>query len=396
MPVFVRLLLLSIMVLLTGPAMLATGHATLARSTNEEGYGTGAVSLAQDEFGSYLEEEVTFANGDVTLAGTLTLPSTPGPHPAVVLVSGSGPQDRDEDIGATLKPFLALADGLTRAGVAVLRYDERGVGGSTGTFEGATTRDFADDAAAGIAYLLSRDEINPDQIGLLGHSEGGYVAAMLSARNDDLDFIITLAGPGLSGAELTLLQNRVLLELDGASPEEIEAQLAYLEELMTILDDPEAIATLTHDRVLAQVAALPEAERAAIEDPEAYAQMIAERVATTYATGWFAELAVYDPAVDFAQTTVPVLAIFGGLDVQVPDEKNAAAVEAALTGNDDVTIVVLPEANHLFQTATTGHPSEYATLPGEFTPDLLPTIVDWLAERFTLPEGSPQASPQSE
>src|SRR5690606_25916111 len=150
-------------------------------------------------------------------------------------------------------------------------------------------------------------------------------------------------------------------------------------------DDPEAIANLTRERVLAQVAALPEGERAAIEDPEAHAQMIAEQVAATYGTGWLAALAAYDPAPAWAQTTVPVLASVGDVEVRVPAEQNAPAVEAALAGNDDVSIVILPGANHLFQAATTGHPGEYATLPGEFTPDLVPTIVNWLAERFTLP-----------
>lgn len=383
-----RLLLLTAMVLFATPATLLHTHTSLARAVSEAEQGAATGLPATQDAGAYLEEEVTFPNGDITLAGTLTLPETPGPHPALVLVSGSGPQDRDEDIGAPLKPFLVLADELTRAGVAVLRYDERGVGESTGTFSGATTADFATDAEAAIAYLLGRDEINPDQIGLLGHSEGGLVAAMLGARSDDLDFIITLAAPGLTGAELTLLQNRVLMELEGAPPEEIEAHLAYLEALMAVLDDPEAIATLTRDRVLAQIAAMPESERASIGDPDAYAEMIAERVVATYATGWFAALAAYDPTLDWAQTTVPVLAIFGGLDMQVPAEQNAPPIETALAeaGNDDVTVVILPGANHLFQTADTGSPAEYATLPAEFTPDLIPTLTDWLREHVTIVE----------
>jgi hypothetical protein len=161
----------------------------------------------------YEVEEVAFANGDITLAGTLTLPRTPGPLPAIVLVSGSGPQDRDETLGGgiAIKPFRLLADALTRAGVAVLRYDDRGVGKSTGTFSTATTQDFAADAEAAIGYLLTREEIDPDRIGLLGHSEGGQVAAMLGARDKDLAFIISLAGPGVIGRDVLLLQNRRLM-----------------------------------------------------------------------------------------------------------------------------------------------------------------------------------------
>jgi hypothetical protein len=331
---------------------------------------------------SYVVDEVTFTNRDITLAGTLTLPEGTGPHPVIVLVSGSGPQDRNEDIGAPLQPFRVLADELTRSGVGVLRYDDRGVGESTGTFARATTHDFATDAEAAIEYLLTRDEIDPDQIGLLGHSEGGYVAAMLGARNEDLDFIILLAGPGVSGRDLIIRQNERLLEAEGSSQAEIDAQIAYLQEMITVLDDPEAVAALTYERVLEQVEGMPEEERAAIGDPEAYARGIAERVAAEYTTGWFASLLAYGPGPDLAETTVPVLAIFGGKDVQVDAEQNAPAVAAALEegGNDDVEVVVLPDANHLFQAAETGSPDEYVTLPAEFTPELLPTIVDWLRE----------------
>jgi hypothetical protein len=170
----------------------------------------------------YLVEEVTFPSGDHTLAGTLTLPSAPGPHPAIVLVSGSGPQDRDEALGGiAIRPFRLLADALTRAGVAVLRYDDRGVGQSTGDFSEATSADFAADAEAAITYLLSRPEIDPDQVGLLGHSEGGLIAAMLGARNDDLDFIISLAGPGVPGREVLTLQSRLLMEAEATGEEAV-------------------------------------------------------------------------------------------------------------------------------------------------------------------------------
>jgi len=336
----------------------------------------------------YRVEAVSFSNGDVTLAGTLTLPPTPGSHPAVVLVSGSGPQDRDETLGGgiAIKPFRLLADALTREGVAVLRYDDRGVGTSTGTFSKAVMSDFASDAGAAISYLLTREEIDPRQVGVLGHSEGGLVAAKLGARNDDLDFIISLAGPGVNGRDLLMLQNQRILEAEGATQEEIDAQLAFVEDLIKVLDDPAAVEALIYARTLEQAEALPEAERAALGDLEDYAHMVTEQAMSEFGTDWFASFLAYDPAPDWARTTVPVLAIFGDKDVQVDAEQNAPALEDALehAGNDDVEIAVLPNANHLFQEAETGSPSEYATLPAEFTPDLVPTIVNWLQNHLEI------------
>lgn len=346
---------------------------------------------ATEEALPYTVEEVTFENEDanVTLAGTLTLPPTEGPHPVVVLVSGSGPQDRDESLGGiAIKPFRLLADGLTRAGIAVLRYDDRGVGESTGDFSSAVVQDFASDAEAAINYLLTREDINPDEIGLLGHSEGGMVASMLGASNQDLDFIIALAAPGVNGLDVLMTQNRRLMEAEGASQEQVEAQLAFVDELVTVLDDPEAIEELTYQRTLEQVEALPEEERTNIADVEAYARTVAQQTAQQYSAGWFQSFLNYDPTPDWAQTTVPVLAIFGGKDVQVDAEQNAPALEAALeeAGNDDYEVVVLPDANHLFQEAETGAVSEYSTLAAEFTPDLLPTILEWLASHVTVVE----------
>ena len=343
---------------------------------------------ATEEPVPYTVEDVTFDNGDITLAGTLTLPPTEGAHPVVVLVSGSGPQDRDESLGGgiAIKPFRLLADALTRAGIAVLRYDDRGVGESTGDFAAATTDDFASDAEAAIAYLLTRDDINADEIGLLGHSEGGLVAAMLGASNEDLDFIVSLAGPGVSGRDVLLLQNRRLMEAEGATEEDIETQVAFVESLFLHLGDPAGIEQLVYEHTLAQIAALPEDQQALVGDAETYARTIAAQAAQQYGSAWFESFINYDPAPDWAQTTIPVLGLFGGKDVQVDAEQNAPALEAALeaAGNEDFEIVVLPDANHLFQAAGTGGISEYGTLPAEFTPDLLPTLINWLLARVTV------------
>jgi len=354
--------------------------------------------VVEQETVPYDVEAVTFANGDVTLAGTLTLPPTEGPHPAIVLVSGSGPQDRDETLGGgiAIRPFRLLADALTRAGVAVLRYDDRGVGDSTGTFATATTQDFASDADTAIRYLLIREEIDAGQIGVLGHSEGGLVAAILGARNPDLDFIISLAGPGVNGRDVLLLQNERILEAEDATPEQIAAQRAFIEEAITLLDDPAALEALVFRHTLEQAEALPEAERAGLGDLEQYARVVAEQALSQFGAAWFASFLAYDPAADWAQTTVPVLAIFGGKDVQVDAEQNAPAMERALAeaGNDDVEIIVLPNANHLFQEADTGGLTEYTTLPAAFTPDLVPTIVGWLQGQGFI-AGSPAATPVS-
>ncbi len=337
---------------------------------------------------SYVEEEVTFTNGDVTLAGTLTLPDGPGPFPAVILVSGSGPQDRDESLGSgiVIKPFRLLADGLTSAGVAVLRYDDRGTAESTGDFAAATTADFADDAEAGLNYLLSRDEVDPDRLGLIGHSEGGMVAAMLGARNKDLDFIIGLAAPGVKGSEIVRLQNELILRAQGATEEQIADQTAYLDESFANLDNPELIYELAYESTVAYIEALPEEERAALGDVDAYARMSAEAAAEQSRMPGFRSFVEYDPAPDWAKTTVPVLAIFGGKDFQVQVEQNAGPLEEALRsgGNSEVEIVILPDANHRFQQANTGDPSEYGSLPAEFTPDLMPSILDWLRSQGIL------------
>lgn len=341
-----------------------------------------------DEDLPYTSEEVTFESGDVTISGTLTLPEGDGPFAAAVLVTGSGPQDRDGTLGGgiNIKPQALLADGLTRAGIAVLRYDERGVGQSTGDYALATVPDFAADAEAAISYLHSREDINPDQVGLIGHSEGGMVASIIGGRNEEVDFIIALAAPGVSGGEVLLLQNQLILAADGTSQDDIDAQIAFLNEMFTLLDDPEALEAAAYEVLMREIENLSEEELAELGDPEEHARMVAQQTAQQFTSEWFQSFLTYGPAEDWAQTTVPVLAIFGGKDLQVDAEQNAPAIEAALAegGNEDFEIVLLPDANHLLQSAETGALSEYTELPNELTPDLLPTIIDWLADRVDL------------
>jgi pimeloyl-ACP methyl ester carboxylesterase len=338
----------------------------------------------------YLAEDVTFENGDVTLAGTLTLPDGDGPHPAVVLVTGSGPQDRDESLAplTTFKPFLDLADALTRAGVAVLRYDDRGVAQSTGDFAAATLDDFVTDAAAAIEYLKGRPEINTGQIGMLGHSEGGYVAARLGATNPDVAFLIAMAGPGASGADVLLVQNERILRASDASDALIQSQLDMLNAIFPLVEasDWEAVEQVIYDTAIIQYNLLTPEEQAVIGEPEPYANMQTASFMAGYQTEWFRTFLTYDPAPDWAQTTVPVLAILGELDTQVDADQNAPLIEAALTeaGNEDFEIVVLEGANHLFQKAETGSPQEYGALEAAYIDGFLSTIVDWLTARVDV------------
>ena len=336
----------------------------------------------------YTEEEVSFPGGadDVTLAGTLTLPAGEGPFPAMVLVTGSGAQDRDETIGQ-MKPFALLADALTRAGVAVLRYDDRGSGASTGNFLSATTAEFTADAIAAIQYLESRDDINPDEVGMLGHSEGGVVGAGVGAQNA-ADFIISLAGTAVGGVDLILQQNRRVMAAEGATQEQIDAQLTTLEQVLPLVvdGDLDAAMQIAREATLAAFEMLDAETQNQFGSAEQYADIAVPAAMAQLTQPWYLHFLSLNPADNWAQTTVPVLGLFGTLDVQVDAEQNAGPMEAALAeaGNEDVTIVVIPGANHLFQAATTGAVSEYGTLPPEFTPDLIPTIIDWLSDHVTL------------
>lgn len=336
----------------------------------------------------YTAEEVTFANGEITLAGTLTMPEGAGPYPVVVLISGSGPQDRDESLpGIPIKPFALIADHLTRAGLAVLRYDDRGTAQSTGDFASATSVDFASDATAAIDYLKTRPEIDPAQIGVLGHSEGGLIAAYLGARNPDIAFIISMAGTAVSGGDVLLLQNERILETAGADAATVQAQISFLEAAYPLVtaEDTEGLIAVAREYGAQLWALLPEDQRGT--DQAAFIEQTVTGTLDFFDNPWARFFLTYDPGEDWAAVTVPVLGIFGELDVQVVPSQNAPALEAALeaAGNADFTIVTLPQTNHLFQTAESGGTDEYATLGAEFDPAFLPLITEWLLERVTLP-----------
>jgi pimeloyl-ACP methyl ester carboxylesterase len=342
------------------------------------------------EDATYTAENVTFNNGAITLAGTLTLPEGKGSHPAIVLISGSGPQDRDERLqGIGFAPFAVIADHLTRAGIAVLRYDDRGVGQSGGDYNAATTADFAADAQAALAYLQSRPEINAAQVGVLGHSEGAGAAAHLAAAEADVAFYVLMAGPAVNGADLLVVQNQRIYAAENLSEEEAAAQVAFVEEMfpLVIAGDTEALTALLDTRVREQIAALPEAQQAQIGDIDNFVLQSVAAQAADFGRAWWSYFLQYNPAEAWAETDVPVLGVFGELDVQVDAEQNANALRAALESGEhpDFEIVTLEDANHLFQRADTGSVSEYAALQREFTAEFLPTVTDWILAHVTLP-----------
>jgi pimeloyl-ACP methyl ester carboxylesterase len=324
----------------------------------------------------YRVEEVRIPAGEVTLAGTLTTPPGDGPFTGVILLTGSGPQNRDQEI-MDHRPFAVWADALTRAGFAVLRCDDRGVAGSTGDFAVATLREFADDAEACWRWLTARDQI--DRAGLLGHSEGAIVAAHIAARNDDIAFVVMIAGPGLPGRGTLLAQNRALMRTAGLSEEQAEAVVEAAGRLFDGLEQG-----LPDDELLARVTALIRAQTPTAPPPDEALQELARATLRQIRTPWFRTFLAHDPADDLRRLRVPVLALFGSLDRQVVPAEERPPMEEALRAapTADVTVRVFEGLNHLMQPARTGAIDEYATIQTTVAPEVLRAVGDWLAERF--------------
>lgn len=328
----------------------------------------------------YREVAVTVENkpGKATLAGTLTLPEGKGPFPAAILISGSGAQDRDETIFGH-KPFLVLADALTRRGVAVLRVDDRGVGGSTGDAAGATSEDMAGDVRAELAFLRARPDIDPKRVGLIGHSEGGIIAPMVAAKDRDVAFVVLLAGTALPGEEILFQQAEDELKAQKADDTLIRNERETQRKLFAILKaeaDPRAIEEKVRPILDAAVAELPGLSK----DPKAARGFIDGQVAALRSP-WLRFFLTYDPRPTLAKVRCPVLALVGSKDVQVAAGPNLAAVEAAAKagGNGRVTAKTLPGLNHLFQACTTGSVAEYARIEETFAPAALEEVVAWVA-----------------
>lgn len=331
----------------------------------------------------YDEQEVSYGNPDAgdTLSATLTLPPGSGPFPAVLLITGSGPQDRDETVFGH-RPFLVLADYLTRHGIAVLRADDRGVGKSTGVFAAATTRDFAGDALAGTAYLKSRKEIRRKRIGLVGHSEGGVIAPMVAADSKDVAFIVLLAGTGVPGDQLLLTQAALIGKAMGASEEQLRRADELNRKVYALLEsgrDSLSIVSEVRTLLLAGMSLMDSTSRSEKMATDAAIDVQIRQIMSP----WFRFFLTYDPRPALKRVRCPVLALNGEKDLQVPPEQNLPEIEAALRagGNDDVTALKLPGLNHLFQTAVKGTPDEYAKNEETISPVALKTITDWILER---------------
>lgn len=318
----------------------------------------------------YREEEVSFENSGagIKLAGTLTIPPGKGPFPAVVLVAGSGAHDRDEALMGH-RPFLVLSDYLTRRGIAVLRYDKRGVGESGGTYATATTADFADDAEAGLAYLETRAEVDRRKIGLIGHSEGGMIAPLLAARNSSVAFIVMMAGPGIPGDELLVEQTLLIAEANGQTHETAEKAAGEERIILSLVKDETDSAVLEKKLREQLTGQVPEAQ-------------IGAAIKST-SSPWFRYFISYDPAATLRKVKCPVLAVIGSKDLQVPPEQNIPAIRKALgdAGNQKFEIDELPGLNHLFQTAKTGSPAEYAQIEETISPIALEKIAVWVAKQ---------------
>lgn len=326
-----------------------------------------AIAKASKVFRS---REVTFdsAHGSVRIAGTLSFPEGKGPFPALVQISGSGPNTRDEEV-ASHKIFYVLADYLNRRGLAVLRYDKRGVGASKGTYAGATTEDFEEDAQAAVEFLKSDREIDPKNIGLLGHSEGGLIAPAVAVRDPSVSFVVLLSAPGIRGDKLITEQIALITAAEGMPPAQVAREKEFFGKLYAAIVG--ASTRGEAEKIARTMEAQGKEEKIpGTEDPDAAVKAITDP--------WFLYFLKYDPAPMLRLVKVPVLALAGSLDLQVPPDTNLPAIREALKGNSGATVRELDGMNHLLQKAQTGSPIEYGRIEETVDPEVLGIIGDWI------------------
>lgn len=337
----------------------------------------------------YTSEDVEFENKQEghKLAGTLTIPEGPGRFPAVVLVSGSGPQDRDETLMGH-KPFWVIADHLSRRGIAVLRYDDRGFAKSGGVFATATTEDFTRDAIAAVEYLATRKEIDATKIGVMGHSEGALIAPKAATQSSKVAFVVMLAGPGVPGADILRVQQRSIMKAAGVAGSEINLQTELLEKIVAKL-------TTMKDDDVSELKKIVDEHFPGDDELSKAARTQWHSQLGSLLTPWFRYFLTYDPREALRKVKVPVLALNGEFDLQVDPKQNLPEIEKALKegGNEDYTVKELPGLNHLFQTTKTGLPSEYGQIEETFSPSALKIIEEWITKRFVTPAETTAFSP---
>lgn len=327
----------------------------------------------------YIEKEVIVKNNkaNVELAGTLTLPETGGPFPTVILITGSGAQNRNEELMGH-KPFLVLADYLTRKGIAVLRVDDRGFAKSTGNFSTATTLDFVTDVSAEIDFLKTQKEIDSTKIGLAGHSEGGLIGPIVASERKDVAFVVMLAGPGVTGEQILLMQTSKLNKMAGFTDKEIADEKSLRTKIYTAIKK-----NSDNKKAATKIKALIRSAKKKNPDGKGFSQMDDAQTdifIKQCTTPWFRTFLVLDPVDYLSKVHCPLLALNGSLDVQVPAKENLQAIEKALIfgGNSNYTIEEIPYANHLFQHAKTGNIDEYSKIEETMSPEVLDKIATWI------------------
>lgn len=319
---------------------------------------------------NYHIEEVTFVNEKEgnTLVGTLTIPKGEGPFPAMVLVSGSGQQDRDEEL-MNHRPFWVIADYCALHGIAVLRYDDRGVGGSAGEVENATSMDFSYDAEAAFDYLRNRKEIDASKVGILGHSEGGVINFMVAARRPEVAFLVSLAGPSVNGIEVLKEQQAAILRASGMSEEAIQFSSNTNAQLFDIIE-------ASNDRVEADTLMRQ------LLKGWGYNEELIEQTVGQMASPWMYYFLKYDPTETIVKTNCPALLLNGSKDLQVIASQNLPGYEKIIAehGKTNLTLRELPDLNHLFQHCETGSPNEYYEIEETISPEVLEMIVEFVKE----------------
>ncbi|MEU7138535.1 alpha/beta fold hydrolase [Nocardia sp. NPDC046473] len=306
---------------------------------------------------------MTYRNGDITIAGTLTEPDGNGPFPAVLLIPGSGASNRDEEAFGH-RPFLLWADTLTRAGYAVLRVDKRGTDGTGGTLQDATYPDLADDAAAGVRFLRGRPDIDRNRVGLLGHSEGGFLAPLVASRpGNGVAFAILIAGAAVPGGDAVVEQTKLVAAAEGEPADAADRMVRQNAELVRLLRAGDT-----------------QGAKNFLKDQEVTETEI-ERLTSPY----FTALVTYDPAKALSALRIPVLACYGGNDLQVPPAQNEQPARDHFAADPDATVHTFPGLNHLMQPTQTGKPSEYPIIETTIAPEVLAYVTNWLKPRFPTP-----------